>query len=222
LSLDPVVIAAVIAAIAGLASALLSGMTQYLFRRHREDQNKLRANLETALKDIEFLLKVEQRHCELHKERDDESNKNRVRDLVRQTSGLHWSGKFVPSQAKLTELQASTAVTEASQDKVLKSQEKLKEMAMLKEAAKNMATANKDDPVIAYQWLFTNERIDIKRTDMDCGPRIPSYEMTLSARGREENTNLFTDLFEANSKKIAARVKALEAERRKSLPVPKL
>jgi hypothetical protein len=91
-------IAAVIAAVASIVAALVSAWTQHIFKQRRQDQERLLADLDTARQDIHFLLKVEERHCTLHKERDDESNKNRVRKHVRETSGLTWSGRYVPSQ----------------------------------------------------------------------------------------------------------------------------
>jgi hypothetical protein len=79
---DPTIIAASIAAVAAVAAALLSGITQHLFRKRQADQDSLRTELDAAVRDIHFLLEVEAHHCQSNKQRGDDSNKLRIRDRV--------------------------------------------------------------------------------------------------------------------------------------------
>lgn len=71
-----------------------------LIGRFIGSKQRLFDELELAIKDIEYLLAVEQRHCETHKEHGGESNRNRVRAHVNDVRGLPWSGRFTPGRQR--------------------------------------------------------------------------------------------------------------------------
>lgn len=71
-----------------------------LIGRFIGSKQRLVEELELAIKDIEYLLAVEQRHCDVHKEHGSESNRNRVRTHVNELRGLSWSGRFTPGRQR--------------------------------------------------------------------------------------------------------------------------
>ncbi len=94
---DPEVISAIISAIGTIISALLATV---VIGHKIAKRKELQENLTEAIRDIEFLLRVEQLHCEDNKIMHNSSNKLKVRRQVRELYTANWSGKFTPSRAK--------------------------------------------------------------------------------------------------------------------------
>lgn len=92
--LDPAVQSAVIQALV----ALVLGLAGIFAGKEFAARKRLQQKLVDAQKDIEFLLVVEEIHCELHQDHVGESFKIRVRDSAR-VSGFKWSGQFTPGRA---------------------------------------------------------------------------------------------------------------------------
>lgn len=96
---DPAVQAAVISAIGGIIAALIAAIAAALIGKQIAGRKKLQSALQDAVADIEFLLGVENEHCNLHKEMSDVSYKQRVRQSVRD-QGLEWTGRFTPGRVR--------------------------------------------------------------------------------------------------------------------------
>lgn len=90
--------ALIIGACAVLASAI-AAIAAALIGRRFENQNRLKADLRKAVRDIEFLLQVEKRHGEIHRLREGQSMVRTVRSQVKQ-DGYNWSQQFTPGRAK--------------------------------------------------------------------------------------------------------------------------
>lgn len=95
--MDPQISASIITAIGNIAAATIAAVAAIFVGRVFLSREKLKGQLEAAVEDIAFLLKVEERHCELHQESSGQSNKQRVRDHV-QSNGIKWSGRFTPGR----------------------------------------------------------------------------------------------------------------------------
>jgi hypothetical protein len=63
----------------------------------RTKNAKLQSALDVARQDIKFLLEVERLNGEELRLYTDSSNKNKIRQLVRETTELNWSGKNIAS-----------------------------------------------------------------------------------------------------------------------------
>ncbi len=94
---NPEVLAASISGGATIIAALLAAIAAAIIGKKIAGREQLKSDLETAKKDIEFLLAVERRHCQLHRERDGRSNRNLARKYVRENERLKWSKLFYPS-----------------------------------------------------------------------------------------------------------------------------
>ncbi len=100
MELAPEVIAASITGICTVLAAGIAAIAAAVIGKRFLNQETLRAQRDKAFGDIEFLLAVEEAHCSLHKAKNGESNKIRVRSRVARERQLEWSGKFTPSRAK--------------------------------------------------------------------------------------------------------------------------
>ena len=82
-----------------LATAMITtAIVATAFAMLRKRERILISKLNTAKADILFLLEVERRHCEIHLETTQSTQKNLVRRNVKMTTTLEWSGKNVPSR----------------------------------------------------------------------------------------------------------------------------
>ena len=90
------VLAAYIAASSQLISTLVAAIAAAVIGRQFHNMNKLREKLSKAVTDIEFLLHVEAAHCELNISEGTASQKNTIRNMVKDI-GCTWSGKFTYS-----------------------------------------------------------------------------------------------------------------------------
>ena len=96
---DPSVQASIISALGGIVAAAIAAIAAAVIGKQISGRKKLQVALLDAVDDIEFLLAVEQEHCNLHKEVSEESFKQRVRQSVRD-QGLEWSGRFTPGRVR--------------------------------------------------------------------------------------------------------------------------
>jgi hypothetical protein len=90
---EPMVQAAMVYAAGYILAAVIAAACAALIGQQFINRRRLTEKLELARQDILFLLEVEREHCAMHKDRDGESNKIRVRRLVRD-KGQGWSGRF--------------------------------------------------------------------------------------------------------------------------------
>lgn len=95
---DPTVISAIINAAGTVSAALIASIIGGVIGKRFLDQKKIQSDLDRAIKDVQFLLEVEKRHCELHSERGDNSNLRTVRSYVKNQIGESWSGRFTPGR----------------------------------------------------------------------------------------------------------------------------
>ena len=97
---DPQIVSAMISAFATIMAALIAAGIAAYFGKRIAGREKAEAERDAAIQDIHFLLAVEDRHCELHRESDRESNKIRARKHVTENTSLRWSGRFTPGRVK--------------------------------------------------------------------------------------------------------------------------
>lgn len=95
--MDPQVASAIITAIGSVVASVIAAVAAFCVGRVLISREKLKAQLDTVVGDIAFLLKVEERHCTMHQDSSGESNKKRVREFVRGNGG-EWSGQFTPGR----------------------------------------------------------------------------------------------------------------------------
>ena len=93
---DPQIISAMINSAGTITAAVIATL---VIGAKVVKRQELQKNLNMALADIEFLLRVEQMHCEANKNVLGASNKLKVRRLAKEQFSLSWSGKFTPSRA---------------------------------------------------------------------------------------------------------------------------
>ena len=96
---DPEVQAALITAVSTVMASIIAAIIAAIIGKHISDRQRLLEKLEIAAHDIDFLLHVEQIHCNAIKESAGTSPKNKVRELARQ-NGKTWSGKLTPSTSR--------------------------------------------------------------------------------------------------------------------------
>lgn len=94
---DPSVQAALIGAIGSILTSAIAAICASIIGKQIAGRKRLHEKLLIAQDDIEFLLRVEETHCQLHKERSGTSLKQSVRKSVRE-QGHEWSGKFTPGR----------------------------------------------------------------------------------------------------------------------------
>lgn len=81
---DPSVQASIISALGGIVAAAIAAIAAAVIGKQISGRKKLQVALLDAVDDIEFLLAVEQEHCNLHKEVSEEPTHDRkARRLVR-------------------------------------------------------------------------------------------------------------------------------------------
>lgn len=100
MSIDPQVAAALINGVSTVLAAGIAALAASLIGKRFAAREKLQQDLNAAINDIEFLLAVEKRHCDLHKNRNNESNFLRVRKYITEQGTLRWSGQFTPGRVR--------------------------------------------------------------------------------------------------------------------------
>jgi hypothetical protein len=92
----PQITSAIITGSATFASALFGSIIALSIGRKMARRQQLEQDLTQAVRDIHFLLAVEEAHCERNRQNGGESLKVRTRAGVRDISGLDFSGRFTP------------------------------------------------------------------------------------------------------------------------------
>lgn len=95
--IDPMVQAAAIQAAGTFLAAAIAAICAAVIGQQVAGRKRLQEKLDDAHGDIDFLLAVEAEHCSKHRENGNESNKLRVRTLVRER-GFVWSGRNTPGR----------------------------------------------------------------------------------------------------------------------------
>jgi len=96
---DPAVLSAVIQSSGTIVATILAAVAAALIGRQFASRKKLQEKLIIAQRDIEFLLAVEEEHCEMHSMQRGESFKNRMRKSAKERKNVSWSGMFTPGRA---------------------------------------------------------------------------------------------------------------------------
>jgi len=94
--MDPQITSAIIIGSATFASALIGSIIALSIGRKLARRQQLEQDLTQAVRDIHFLLAVEEAHCERNRQNGGESLKVRTRAGVRDSAGLEFSGRFTP------------------------------------------------------------------------------------------------------------------------------
>lgn len=97
---DSQIISSIIIGSCTITATVLGSNTALLVSRKISLRQKLQEDLNQAVRDIHFLMTVEEAHCERNKSRDGESFKLRTRSAVREKSGADFSGRFTPGNCK--------------------------------------------------------------------------------------------------------------------------
>ena len=80
-------------------SALIAAFAAAIIGQTIANRRELQTKLTAAISDIEFLLAVEELHCENNKQHLGESRKLKIRKLARDR-GVEFSGKFTPGRVR--------------------------------------------------------------------------------------------------------------------------
>lgn len=96
---DPAVQAAIVEAVGNVLATTIAAISAALIGQQFLNRKKLQETLSEAQADIRFLLAVEEEHCEMHREAEQQSFKNTVRNLA-YGRGLLWSGNHTPGRVK--------------------------------------------------------------------------------------------------------------------------
>jgi hypothetical protein len=107
--MDPQVQAAFISASGSVIAAVIAALVAGLLGKRFLNQQKLQQDLSRAVQDIDFLLQVEARHCELNVAEGRPSNLRTVRKHVKNINGRSWSGRFTPGRARFQARQLKNA-----------------------------------------------------------------------------------------------------------------
>ena len=94
---DPAVQAAAIGAVGTFLATTVAALCASLIGHQVAGRKKLLDKLESAHADLDFLLAVEAEHCLSNIQSGFESNKIRIRSVVRD-KGFVWSGKNTPGR----------------------------------------------------------------------------------------------------------------------------
>lgn len=96
---DPVVLAAIIQSVGSILSAVIASVCVAILGKIYLNRKRLHAELLLAVKDVAYLLAVEEEHCKIHRLGSGISCKQTVRELALE-SGYTWSGRFTPGRAR--------------------------------------------------------------------------------------------------------------------------
>lgn len=96
---DVTVQVALISGISSILAAAIAAICALVIGKKFINQKKLRENLIAACTDIEFLLAVEQIHCNEHYANIGESQKLKMRAIAKE-GGFEWTGRFTPGRVK--------------------------------------------------------------------------------------------------------------------------
>lgn len=77
-----------------VALVLFAVLVSLISLRKYSNAQKIERDYLDALKAIQFLLALEEKHCREHKEKDGETKRNTMRKLVVIENNLQWNAKF--------------------------------------------------------------------------------------------------------------------------------
>lgn len=100
MSTDPQITAAWISGLCTVLAAVIAAIAAAFIGKKFADRAKIQADLDTAITDIHYLLAVERRHCEMNKDRGEDSNRLNVRRQIEEQTSLRWSAKFTPGRVR--------------------------------------------------------------------------------------------------------------------------
>lgn len=98
--MDPQIISSLIISSSTIAATILGSITALIVSRRITRRQSLQEDLNQAIRDIHFLMAVEEAHCERTKLREGESFKLRTRATIREKLGGDFSGRFTPGNWK--------------------------------------------------------------------------------------------------------------------------
>jgi hypothetical protein len=98
--MDSQIISSLITGSSTILATILGALTALLIGRKISQRQKLQEDLNQAVRDIHFLLEVEEAHCERNRARENETFKLRTRSAVREKLGADFSGRFTPGNWK--------------------------------------------------------------------------------------------------------------------------
>jgi len=91
---------AIINASGAILASIIAATVAVFIGKKFENQKRLKEKLSKAVLDIQFLLKVEELHCNDKNGLPDVLGKNSIRSNARDLFELDYSGEFSPSKAK--------------------------------------------------------------------------------------------------------------------------
>lgn len=98
--MDSQIISSLIIGSSTIAATILGSITALIVGRKISQRQRLQEDLSQAVRDIHFLMAVEEAHCERNRSREGESFKLRTRSAVREKLGTDFSGRFTPGNWK--------------------------------------------------------------------------------------------------------------------------
>ena len=98
--MDPQIVSSLVVGASTIAATILGSITALIVGRKITQRQRLQEDLNQAVRDIHFLMAVEEAHCERNRSREGESFKLRTRAAVRETLGGDFSGRFTPGNWK--------------------------------------------------------------------------------------------------------------------------
>jgi hypothetical protein len=101
--MDSQIISSLIMGASTITATILGSATALLIGRKISKRQKLEAELNQAVRDIHFLLEVEEAHCERNRVRENETFKVRTRSAAREKLGSDFSGRFTPGNWKISD-----------------------------------------------------------------------------------------------------------------------
>lgn len=101
--MDPQIFSSIIIGSSTILATVLGAGTAWLIGRKISRRQKLQDDLDRAVRDIHFLLAVEEAHCARNKASGNDSFKLRTRNAVRESSDADFSGRFTPGNWKASE-----------------------------------------------------------------------------------------------------------------------
>ena len=101
--MDSQIISSLIIGSSTILATILGALTALLIGRKISQRQKLQEDLNQAVRDIHFLLEVEEAHCERNKARENETFKLRTRSAAREKLGSDFSGRFTPGNWKISD-----------------------------------------------------------------------------------------------------------------------
>jgi len=98
--MHPEIIGSLVIGTSTITATILGSITALIVGRKISQRQSIQEDLNQAVRDIHFLMAVEEAHCERNRSREGESFKLRTRAAVREKLGGDFSGRFTPGNWK--------------------------------------------------------------------------------------------------------------------------